>query len=239
MILETAFLALSGLMTLILIYIGFYAINRSIFHAQNIVKAKVVLVSGLFLWQVYLYMMARSGILEDFSLPPRLPLLIIIPLFTFSGIFVYRNRTKNWVQQIPISWLVYYQSFRITVEILLYWSMTYGILPALVTFEGYNFDIGFGVLALLIGFLVFTKKVLPIKYVVYWNYFGLLVLSSVIFVFVTGTYFPDFYGETESILTPSFLEYPYILLAGFLMPSAVFIHLLSIVQLKHKTTNNN
>lgn len=238
MILATAFLALTGLMTLLLIYIGFYAINRSVVQPQQGTKAKVILISGLLLWQVYLYIMAESGILADFSLPPRLPLLIIIPLFTFSGVFIYRNRTKNWVQHIPPSWLVYFQSFRIVVEILLYWSMTYGILPALVTFEGYNFDIVFGALALIIGFLVFAKKLLPLKSIIYWNYLGLFVLATVIFVFVSGTYFPGFYGKTESILTPRFLEYPYILLAGFLMPSAVFIHLLSIVQLKNRVHEN-
>ena len=238
MILAASYLALSALMTIILMYIGFYAINRSVSDPVQAIKSKVILVLAFLLWHTYLYFISMSGILADFSLPPRLPLLVILPLFIFSGVFVYRNRTKNWVQRIPVSWLIYYQSFRIAVETIFYFSIGAGVLPALVTFEGYNFDILFGCSALLVGFLAFRMKILTFKHLKYWNISGLLVLAEVIFVFMTGTFFPEVYGKTEPILTPAFTEYPYILVAGFLMPSAVFIHLLSIVQIKNRIHEN-
>ena len=234
MILKAAYLIFSLVMTMILIYIGFFAINKSVIQPKKGKQYKITLVVTLLLWHIYLFFISNSGILADFSFPPRLPLLIIIPLFTFSGIFVYKNRKKVWVQSIPTPWLTYYQSLRIGIETLFYFSIPAGILPALVTFEGYNYDIFFGFSALIIGYLVFFKKSLNFNHLIYWNIAGLIIIAFIIFLFVTGTYFPTFYSDQSNTLTPAFTEYPYILVAGFLMPSAVFIHLLSLAQLKFK-----
>lgn len=233
MILETAYLTLTLLMTLVLIRIGFYAINQSTLQTRIALKSKLVLVTAFILWHTYLYFISMSGILTDFeSMPPRLPLLVIIPLFLFSGIFVYRNRKKNWVHIIPKSWLVYYQSLRIGIETIFYFSVGAGILPELVTFAGYNYDILFGISALVMGYLVFFKKSLSLTAVKYWNIIGLLIIAFIIFLFISGTYFPQVYNQETSVLTPDFTQYPYILVAGFLMPSAVFIHFLSLAQNK-------
>ena len=71
------------------------------------------------------------------------------------------------------------------------------------------------------------------KAVLVWNYLGLSVLASVIFLFVTSVYFPQFYGLSE-MMPKEFATAPFVLVAGFLMPSAVFIHVLSIIQLSKK-----
>ncbi len=230
MTLEFAYLALSGLMAIILIRIGFYAINHSTTNGLERTKHKIVLLSAMGLWHCYLYFVSNSGILADFSLPPKLPLLVIIPLFTFSGVFIYKQRHKKWIQSLPKSWLVFYQSFRIGIETILYFSVGAGILPALVTFEGYNYDIIFGISALIVWYLVFVNKSLNFTFVRYWNLTGLVIIGFIIFLFLTGTYFPSVYNQSTSLLTPKYTEYPYILVAGFLMPSAVFIHLLSLMQ---------
>ena len=49
---------------------------------------------------------------------------------------------------------------------------------------------------------------------------------------MTSIYKPELYGSTTALLPMAGFEYPYVLVAGFLMPLAVFIHVLSIVQLK-------
>lgn len=225
---------MSIIMTIILLLIGFYAINQSIKDKKKSLKSKAILLISFTIWHLYLFIISNSGLLEDFSLPPRLPIFIIIPLFTFSGLFIYRNRKKEWIQTIPNHWLVYYQSFRIGIETIFYFSVGAGILPALVTFEGYNYDILFGFSSLIIGYLVFYKKVLPIQFIRYWNITGIIVIIFIIFLFVSGTYFPNFYSDKSNLLTPAFTQYPYILVAGFLMPSAVFIHLLSLANSNQK-----
>jgi len=86
-----------------------------------------------------------------------------------------------------------------------------------------------------LGYILYKKSAFSKKLAIFWNYLGLLVLASVIFVFMTSIYAPEMYGFTESQMPMEFTRYPYVLVAGFLMPSAVFVHVLSIVQLSKKT----
>ena len=69
------------------------------------------------------------------------------------------------------------------------------------------------------------------KLLLYWNYLGILVLASVIFVFVSTLYLPQIYGFDKTPMKVSFLEYPFILVAAFMMPLAVFLHILSIIRI--------
>jgi membrane-bound metal-dependent hydrolase YbcI (DUF457 family) len=89
----------------------------------------------------------------------------------------------------------------------------------------------------IIAFLVLYKKKLSIKFAVLWNYLGLAVIASIIFVFMNTIYAPQMYGATEPMMPLAATKYPYVLFAGFLMPAAVFVHVLSLVQLMKRPTN--
>ena len=97
--------------------------------------------------------------------------------------------------------------------------------------EGYNFDMIFAFTAPLVAYGVYVKKWFSKKVVLIWNYIGLGILASVIFVFMTVIYKPEIYGSDIPLLPLEAFTYPYVLIAGFLMPVAVFLHVLSIVQL--------
>jgi hypothetical protein len=82
----------------------------------------------------------------------------------------------------------------------------------------------------IIGYLVYEKKVLTRKSILIWNYVGLSVLASVIILFLTSIYQPEIFGSEVPLLPLEAMTYPYVLIAGFLMPTAVFLHILSIIQ---------
>ena len=145
---------------------------------------------------------------------------------------MYRN--KHWVASIPNRQITLFQSFRIVVELLFVWSCSEGTLHKNATIEGYNFDMIFGFSALLIYSLADQFKLGGPKLLLFWNFLGLLVLLSVIFVFNSTLYFPHIYGLEPTSLTTSFLEYPFILVAGFMMPLAVFFHCLSILHIQKR-----
>ncbi|PHR27597.1 MAG: hypothetical protein COA38_13095 [Fluviicola sp.] len=233
MYLKIAYIALSVLMTIILLVIGFKAIMKSVDDAKLVQKKKITLITGLILWQVYVYGIAYSGLLTNFDFPPRFFIFLILPLFIFTGIFIFRNRKKAWITEIPENWLIVYQSFRIIVESIFVASVAQGVLNKEVTIEGYNFDMIFAYTAPVIAFLLF-KKIASRKLVIYWNYAGLVVISSIIFLFLSSIFYPQLFGSETMILPEAVIKYPYVLVAGFLMPSAVFIHVLSIVQLSRK-----
>ncbi len=231
MMLELAYLALTMVMMIILLLIGKTAINKTCTDKKIRNKKLVFLISGLAAWQVYIFVLARAGLTQDFSFPPKFALFLIIPAFVFTCIFMAKNPTKAWIQNIPQHWLVYYQTFRVLIEALFVYSVAAGILHPNVTIEGYNYDMVFAFTAPIIGLLVFQFKVLPKKIALLWNYLGLAVIAVIIFLFISTIYFPHIYGIGTNPFPTEFGRYPYVLVPGFLMPSAVFVHVLSIVQL--------
>ncbi len=176
--------------------------------------------------------MGESGFLTDLSFPPRYMLFVILPLFIFIGIFMKKNRKNNWTQTIPIAWLTFYQSFRIAIETIFVFTVAAGFLHKNVTIEGYNYDFVYACTALIMTLIVIRSKAIPKKVLLLWNYLGITVILIIILLFVTTLYLPDFFGPNTKIFSKEFGLYPYVLVPGFLMPSAVFIHVLSIVQLK-------
>ncbi|MEQ9090229.1 MAG: hypothetical protein RIE52_04020 [Balneola sp.] len=234
MALKLAFIGLSIIMVIVISLIGSKAINKTTEDSGHAKKKKVKLVGSLLLWHLYIFLVSQTGILQSFDFPPRFVLFLILPVFIFTGIFIYKYRNSEWIQAIPSSWLVYYQSFRIFVETLFVFSVAQGILHANVTIEGYNVDMIFAFTAPLVSLLVYRFKMLSERAIIRWNYLGLIVIASIIFLFNSSIYLPEIYGFDTPLMPIKFTTYPYIIVAGFLMPSAVFMHVLSIVQLKKR-----
>ena len=168
---------------------------------------------------------------------PIFALVYIVPSFVFTGFFLYRSRNQQWIKSIPEYWVIYFQSFRILVEILFVFSLAAGIFNYQVTIEGYNFDMIFAFTAPIIAYLVYQRKMLSRKFILLWNFIGIAVLASVIVLFLTSIYKPEIYGSELPILPLESMEYPYVLIVGFLMPVAVFLHFLSILQIQKQNTN--
>ena len=230
MMLKLGYIGLTIAVCVLLIHFGFTAIDKT-FNEESRKRKKTILISGLVLWQVYIFFVAASGFIQTFSFPPRFALSMIIPSFIFIGMFVYQNRDKSWIMNISPNWLFFFQSFRILVELLFVGSVAAGLLHNEASIEGYNFDMVYAFTILIVGYFVFVKQAAGLRLIRAWNYLGLLVLASIIFVFMSTIYKPELYGATEPMLPIDGLTYPYVLVAGFLMPVAVFIHVLSITQL--------
>lgn len=230
MILKLGYLALSLIMTLLLIGIAKNALYKT-FNKQMARKKLLLVVLGLLAWHLYILLMGTSGFLNNFEFPPRFALFLILPAFLFTGIFAYLNRNNAWLQNVPPSWLVYYQSFRILIETLFVFTVAAGILHKNVTIEGYNYDMVFGYSAPIIGYL-FSRNIIKYRNLaIAWNYLGLAVIAFIIFLFMSTIYTPSLYGEELNLMPMEFTNYPYVIVAAFLMPSAVFVHVLSLTQL--------
>ncbi len=221
-------------LTIVLIVLaGFNSVLKKLeIDKSNRIK-KVSMVGGaIALWTIYVFALSVTGFFKTFTLPPRFPIFLIFPLFLFMGVFLYRIRNSEFLKALPKSWAVYFQSFRIFVELLFAISFAAGILHREVTLHGYNYDILIGLTAPIIAYLAFNKQIISEKIVLIWNFVGLGVLTIVVILFFTTTFFPSVWGETTTWVNPEFATFPYTLVAGFLMPIAVFMHVLSIIQLR-------
>jgi len=182
-------------------------------------------------WITYITVISFTDLLKDLSLPPKFVLLIFLPLIVGMIIF-YRNSKKNKViREIPRTWPVYFQSFRIVVELMLLYTFYADIIPESATFEGLNFDVLMGISAPFIAYFIVRKNGAR-SFQYFWNILGILMVLFVAFIIASSMYFPRIWGSEVPLVSLKFVEMPFILLAGFLAPIAIFMHVLSLAQLR-------
>jgi hypothetical protein len=172
----------------------------------------------------YCTLLSQSGILNGTALPPRMPFLVILPLFTFILFITSRPAFKTLLSRVPDHMLIYVQAFRIMVELLLFKAFEEGNIPQLTTFEGINFDILVGITALPMGYLVQHQKI-GRQGILIWNIASVVVLAVTVGSFTYSFFFTNWVAASGSF---AILQMPSLLLPAFLMPLAVFIHVCSI-----------
>ena len=178
------------------------------------------------LWVTYLIFLAQTGILKSFDIPPRIPLLVVIPIFLTIIILVSRKFMRTALEEIPFHIPIAMQSFRIFVELLIFATYLKGVFPQRATFEGLNFDILVGISAIFISVAAF-KGFIKNRGILIWNLISLSILSLTVYSFISTYYFSDF---GVSVSRFKFVEFPYLLLASVLLPTAIFLHAFSIKQ---------
>lgn len=202
------------------------------YKAANYSKPVLITLSCWILLQTALSLI---GFYTTASTPPRLPLLILPPLI---GILILFNTKKGkyWIDSLNIKTLTLLHTIRIAVELVLFWLCIHKAVPALITFEGRNFDILSGISAPFIYYFGFVKKALSMRVIITWNFVCLgLLLNVVTYALLSApTLFQQFAFDQPNIAIGYF---PFVLLPAFLVPLVLFSHLASIRQLLAKKTS--
>lgn len=171
-------------------------------------------------------------------IPPPLLVLVNIPLITLL-LFVNFNKTlKQILKVVPLHWLIYFQSFRIGVEVLIWVAFIQNLLPIQMTFEGYNSDILVGIFALPVGYFVVKQTSINSNYLntrakkkmlIAWNIFGLCLLATIVIISVLSAPLPIryFMNEPSSKIVAFF---PFVWLPTVLVVIAYSLHILSLKQ---------
>ena len=222
-----------------MVLIGFYLLSAIMFFTVFVLfkltnapqKFYIRYGLGFIIWLLYVTVISELGILNNFSLPPRLPLLIVIPAIVFIIYITSTDVFKKLMQQIPMHLIIYIQSFRIGVEFLIYGAFINGIFPERATFEGINYDILVGISALIVAYLVQKNKI-GTQAIFIWNVISLAILTVTVYAFISSYYFSDFLVNNQKL---AFIKMPYVLLPAVLLPFAIFYHVVSIRQLVLKT----
>lgn len=230
--LEISYIGLSILMVLIIIFGYRNTLIKVIQDKKARNRRMIILVGFLVFWFGYLIFLSTQEILFDLTLPPKMPILIFLPLIIIMMIFYFKNRNDVVLKAIPITYPVYYQTFRIFVELLLVFTFYKNIIPKTATFEGLNFDILMGITAPFMAYFVFRKPIKSIFLAKAWNILGILMVLFVAFIIATGFYQPQIWGSETQLVEFEFVQMPYLLIAGFLAPSAIFMHVVSLMQLR-------
>lgn len=99
-----------------------------------------------------------------------------------------------------------------------------------MTYEGRNFDIMTGVLAIPVGYLLAHKQPYSAKLAVAFNIAGIILLLNILVIAVLSmpTSIRHFMNEPANTMVAQF---PFILLPGILVPLAYALHIFSLRQL--------
>ena len=196
-------------------------------HSQKILWQTILLIA---VWTGLLVVLSYSGFFSDFSLlPPRPALAMLIPLPLILAV-TFSKKGTELLQSVPPHWIIWMQSFRIAVELLLLVAFINEKLPVQMTFEGRNFDILTGILALPVGYVLSKGKSYAPKLAIAFNIIGVLLLINILVVAVLSMPTPIRYFMNEPANT-LVARFPYILLPGVLVPIAYTMHIFSLRQL--------
>ncbi|WP_411973629.1 hypothetical protein ACLCDV_10540 [Sphingobacterium sp. Lzh-3] len=115
---------------------------------------------------------------------------------------------------------------RIPVEFILFALFQAKILPREMTFIGWNFDLIFGITALI--FLIrssFNRKIFNSQLFILWNIFGICSLSIVITLGILSSPLPmQMMGYNQPNI--AVLQFPYALLPNLIVPFIILSHIL-------------
>jgi hypothetical protein len=183
------------------------------------------------IWVALLGFLSLEGVFANFkTLPPRLLPVLLVPLV--AGLLYLRSSAaRELLARTPRQWPIYLQSFRIVMEIILWFLYLQHRAPAIMTFEGRNADILVGLTAIPLGYLCFVRRTWSPRVAFWWNVVAILILLNVVVHAQLSTPSPFRVFVTDPPVT--FIVYwPYILLPGFLVPLAWLAHAASLIQLR-------
>ena len=186
------------------------------------------------LWLAGISIAAVQGFFANFNtVPPRMFIVLVIPIIGL--IFLWRNRKFiQLLENIPLSWPIWIQSFRVVVEIFLWQLFVIHLLPEQMTFEGSNWDILVGITA---PFFAYFFRNNP-RILLGWNIAGLALLTNIVITAILSmpTPFRVFMNEPSNTIVAHF---PIIWLPAFLVPLAYYMHFISIKQILIRLKQKN
>jgi len=221
-------MAALSVICVILLLTGFVkALRKTSYTPKQQTRTVVTTAIVIAGWMALTGLLAVKGFFANFNaLPPRPALLILGPL-PFVLAVAFSKKFTAILKATPPQWLIGMQAFRIVVELLLLRAYTIGLLPKQMTFEGGNFDILSGILAIPIAIMV-SKKYNPVLVRVF-NVVGVLLLLNILVIAILSmpTSLRVFVNEPSAALVG---EFPFIYLPGVLVVMAYSLHIFSLRQ---------
>lgn len=165
----------------------------------------------------------KGFFLQTHAMPPRFVIVLLPPVVIMILLFA-TSKGKIFIDALNTKRLVLLQSIRIGVELVLLALSIHKLVPQSMTFEGSNFDIFSGLTAPIIYYLYFVKNKLSHTSFIIWNCICLgLVLNVVINgILSTPLPFQQFSFEQPNVAV---LYFPFVWLAGIVVPIVIFSHL--------------
>lgn len=180
-------------------------------------------------WMLFQAVIALGGFYFPTDIvPPRLPVFAVLPAVILIVVIFVSGR--DFIIRLPIFPLTILHTIRIPVEMTLAWLYENGLVPQVMTFHGWNYDIASGVLALLVSLFGFRGGRQNNNLLIAFNVFGLLLLANIVTIAILSLQSPI---QKLAFEQPNrgVLYFPYIWLPAMIVPVVLFSHLASLYKL--------
>jgi hypothetical protein len=189
-------------------------------RARRFVIALVVLSA----WLTATALVARSGVLTDFTRRPP-PLMFIILATVAGGLSVGLSPIgARLAAGLPFAAVIGIQSFRFPLELVMHQAAREGVMPVQMSFSGWNFDIVAGLSAIVVAALA-AKGRAPRALLVAWNLLGAALLINVAVIGVTSLPMIAAFGSSPDRLNTWLAFFPFVWLPTVMVSTAMAGHL--------------
>ena len=193
------------------------------------VKSKKIL-TGIILWMMVCGFLGLSGFYRVLDVVPPRFVFLIGPGILFVLLVFITKKGEKFIERMELKWLTLLHVIRVPVEIVLYYLFIGGLIPDLMTFEGYNFDILSGITAPLIYYTVFIKDWVGQKWLLFWNFICLALLLNILTIALLSAQTPlQKLAFDQPNVGVAF--FPFVWLPAVIVPIVLFSHLASIKKL--------
>ena len=185
---------------------------------------------GIGAWMIIVGVLGYFGFYRvTGTIPPRF-IFLLGPGLLFVLFFVASRRGQEVSARLRLDWLTVLHVVRVPVEIVLYFVFLEGLIPEVMTFEGYNLDILSGLSAPLVYYAVFVKQCLGNRGLLIWNILCLGLLLNILLIAVLSAQTPlqQWAFEQPNVGVTYF---PFVWLPAVVVPIVLYAHLASIQQL--------
>jgi hypothetical protein len=181
-------------------------------------------------WLGFTAALAASGWLGAFDARPPHFFAVMAPTALGTLALAASPLGARLAERVGWAGLLGFQVFRLPVEWVLASLAAAGVAPPQMTFHGWNFDVLTGLSAPLVAWLAASGRLGP-RAILAWNAAGLALLANVVTIAILSAPTPLRVFANEPANTFVTL-WPWVWLPTFLVPAALFGHLLAFRKLR-------
>ncbi len=159
----------------------------------------------------------------------RLPVLFLPSLLIILLVFSTRSG-RRFTDKLSLRSLTWIHIIRIPVEFVLHWLFIQKMIPAAMTFEGYNYDILSGLYTPVIVMFAFRGRFARRNWLITWNVVCLLMLINIVTISILSADVPfQIFGFDQP--NQAVLYFPFVWLPSCIVPALLFSHIVSLRKL--------
>src|SRR4051812_46056502 len=183
--------------------------------------------AGIAIWLAAQAAAALSGWLGRFELRPPPIVIWFASMLVMTLGLAWSGFGRRFADKLPFVALIGFQAFRLPLELVMHRAVAAGIMPSVMSFTGYNFDIVTGATAVPLA-LYAWRRPLPRWLLVLWNVTGQILLFVVAAVALAAS--PIFRAFGDDQLNVWVTQFPYVWIA-VMVAAALFGHVVTLRKL--------